>query len=87
MDTQNFKSTFEALNDLNKSVEALKRTVETRKNAFFQQKESYRQNMTQKNDEINHLKDTIAKAFQKVSVCTATIDKVLEDNGSGNNSN
>ena len=87
MDRQNFKLTFEALDALSNGVELLKQTIDARKNALLQQKESYRQNMAQKNNEIEHLKQIIADTVEKVGVCAATIDKVLNDNGSGNNSN
>ena len=87
METENFKLTFEALDALNDSVELLKQTIEARKDAILQQKESYRQNITQKNSEIEYLKQIIAKTIEKVGVCATAIDEVLNDNGSGNNSN
>ena len=87
MDREHFNLTFEALNALNDGIDLLRQTIDARKNALLQQKESYRLNMAQKNDEIEQLKRIIADTAEKVGVCAVKINEVLSDNGSGNNSN
>ena len=87
MEEQQFQQTKEALEQFKESLNVLKNAVEGRKNALFQQKEAYKNNMAAKNEEILRLKNLVASAAEKVSNCVLTIDEVLKENGSGNNSN
>ena len=87
MDTQNFKHTFSALEDLSQSLITLKEAFKIRKNAALQQKEAYRDNMADKNKQIDVYKQTLNVACEKIDEFAKTIDMVLSENGSGNNSN
>ncbi len=87
MEEQQFQQTIEALEQIRESLDVLKNAIEGRKNALFQQKEAYKNNMAAKNEEIMRLKNLVADAAQKVGNCVLTIDEVLKENGSGNNSN
>ena len=80
MTNDDFNLTRNALTDLKKNVQALKEVWDTKK-------ELYRQDMMRKDDDINRLKQTIARAEQKISACVGKVNEVLEDNGSGNNWN
>ena len=75
-----------ALKELSESMENLLRVLNAKKNALLQQKEAYKNNMQNKNAEIEKLQKTIEAAFQTIEASAQKINEVIENNGTSNNS-
>ncbi|MBR2300210.1 MAG: hypothetical protein IJ870_06555 [Alphaproteobacteria bacterium] len=87
MADDNFEKTSAKLDELSRSIEALKAVLEVKKTAVCQQKEAYKGNMAQKNARVDELKSALEMTIQKLDTATRKIDEVISENGSGNNSN
>lgn len=87
MENENFNLTQKALGDLRLGLENLQKNFAVKKNACIQQKQSYKHNLSEKNNEIENLKNTVRSVSEKIGTTLDKIDMVLKENGSGNNSN
>lgn len=87
MNLENLPQTKKALSELDNMLNRLHQSLQNKKNAISQQKQSYKHNMTQKNEQIDVLKETVANTLNKVINVTQKIDMVLKEDGSSNNNN
>lgn len=87
METQKLERTEQAINRLKESVGTLSQIVDEKKAAFAQKKETYKNNMAEKTQQIEALRKALSMAAQKISDSVENIDEVIRENGSGNNSN
>ncbi len=84
---QEFKLSSAAFEELRRSVNALKTAEQSLKGRLFQQREAYKNNMKNKNEEIERLRQIIAEASNNIAGCVSTIEEVLDQNGSSHDSN
>jgi len=68
-------------------LQQLQETLQGKKNALLQQRQSYKHNMAEKTKQIDDLKQTVADTLSKVTGVAQKIDMVLKEDGSGNNNN
>lgn len=87
MDKKKFVNTAAALEEINLAVERLKKSVESKRSALLQQRQSYKQNAAEKNARLAQFRQTAADALIKVENMAQKIDMVLSENGSSNNHN
>ncbi len=87
MNLENLPQTKKALSELDNMLNRLHQSLQNKKNAISQQRQSYKHNMTQKNEQIDVLKETVANTLNKVINATQKIDMVLKEDGSSNNNN
>ena len=87
MNLENLPQTKKALSELDNMLNRLHQSLQNKKNAIGQQRQSYKHNMTQKNEQIDVLKETVANTLNKVINATQKIDMVLKEDGSSNNNN
>ena len=87
MNLENLPQTKKALSELDNMLNRLQQSLQNKKNAISQQRQSYKHNMTQKNEQIDVLKETVANTLNKVINATQKIDMVLKEDGSSNNNN
>ena len=73
--------------DVNGVKELFETTLKNKKNAVAQQRQSYKNNMAQKNEQIENLNKSISQALSKVVSVAQKIDMVLKEDGSSNNNN
>lgn len=87
MDTQKFSRTALVLDEIHKELKNLKQAADNKKFALGQQRQSYKQNMAEKNIRLENLNKTTAAALQQVEKVMVKIDMVLKEDGSSNNNN
>ena len=87
MDIKNLPQTDKALTELTETIKEFQTVIQNKKNALFQQRQSYKYNMAEKTKQIENLKETIASTLNKVTTVANKIDMVLKENGSSNNNN
>ena len=85
MGMEHFEKTAESLERLSESLEKLRAVAQNKKSAVKGQREVYHNNMMQKNEHINRLKQAVAHAAERIGETTRKIDEVIKENGSGNN--
>ena len=85
MDMQNLHQTSIAVADLKQSLSRLRDVLLKKKNAISQQRDAYKANIATKNAEIEHLKQAVTTAAQKINSSIQKIDEVIGENGSSNN--
>ena len=85
MEDQKLEQTTAALGEMKESLNALMRALDAKRNTLAQQKENYKNNVTEKNAEIEKLKQALSMAAQKIEKSALKIDEVIKENGSGNN--
>ena len=87
MDMQKFSQTALVLEEIHNELKNLKQAVDNKKFALGQQRQSYKQNMAEKNLQLENFNKTTAAALQKVETVMEKIDRVLNEDGSSNNNN
>ena len=87
MDIKNLSKTAQCLQELNSVIAEFETTLKNKKNAVAQQRQSYKNNMAQKNEQIENLNKSISQALSKVVSVAQKIDMVLKEDGSSNNNN
>lgn len=87
MDTQKLAQTARVLDEIRNELKNLKHTADNKKNALGQQRQSYKQNMAEKNMRLEDAAKTATAALQQVEKIMANIDMVLNEDGSSNNNN
>ncbi len=87
MDIENLPQTAKALSDFEEVVQKLQVVLQNKKNAVFQQRQSYKHNMSEKVKQIEMLKETVTNTLGKVTNVVQKIDMVLKEDGSSNNNN
>ncbi|MBE6451459.1 MAG: hypothetical protein E7016_05805 [Alphaproteobacteria bacterium] len=87
MELKNLPQSEKALNELESLLQQLQETLQGKKNALLQQRQSYKHNMAEKTKQIDDLKQTVADTLSKVTGVAQKIDMVLKEDGSGNNNN
>jgi len=85
MDKQNLKKTAAAMQMLEDALNHLKQAVEVKKFAVNRQRVAYKQNMTEKNAQLDSLKRAVGAAAAKAEELSNKIDRVLKEDGSSNN--
>ncbi len=85
MDEQKFMQTAHALESLDSVLKSLKQAIEVKKYAVGQQRQSYKQNLAQKNSQLEALKQAASETLLKVGSAVEKIDMVLKEDGSSNN--
>ncbi|MBQ2811387.1 MAG: hypothetical protein IJF12_04370 [Alphaproteobacteria bacterium] len=87
MELKNLPQSEKALNELESLLQQLQETLQGKKNALLQQRQSYKHNMAEKTKQIDDLKQTVADTLSKVTGVAQKIDMVLKEDGSSNNNN
>ena len=87
IDIKNLPQTSKALNNFEEMHKKIQTVLQSKKNAVFQQRQSYKHNMTEKTKQIETLKTTVANTLNKVTSVAQKIDMVLKEDGSSNNNN
>ncbi len=85
MDKQNFRKTVAAMQMLGEALNRLKQAVEVKKFAVNRQRVAYKQNMTEKNAQLDALKRAVVAAATKAEELSDKIDEVLKEDGASNN--
>ncbi len=85
MNMQDFTKTSQSLLQLKACLDRLRDLSVKKKNALTQQRESYKNNIFQKNSEIQHLKEIIKLAAKRIDESAQKINEVIKENGSSNN--
>lgn len=87
MDIENLPQTDKALSNFEEMLKKLQVALQNKKNAVFQQRQSYKHNMAEKTKQIDTLKTTVSNTLNKVTMVAQKIDMVLKEDGSSNNNN
>lgn len=87
MDIKNLSKTMQSLEELNSVLKEFEITLKNKKNAIVQQRQSYKNNMSQKNEQIESLSKNIVQTLSKVTSVAQKIDMVLKEDGSSYNNN
>lgn len=87
MDIKNLSKTMQSLEELNSVLKEFEITLKNKKNAIVQQRQSYKNNMAQKNEQIESLSKNIVQTLNKVTSVAQKIDMVLKEDGSSYNNN
>lgn len=87
MDKQQFIKTRQAVADLQAELKNLKQAAESKKYALTQQRQSYKNNMAERNLRLENLTKAVADMALKTDATIQKIEMVLNEDGSGNNNN
>lgn len=87
MDKQQFIKTRQAVADLQTELKNLRQVAESKKYAITQQRQSYKNNMAEKNSRLENLTKAVADMALKTDATIQKIEMVLNEDGSGNNNN
>lgn len=87
MDMKNLPKTEKAFEALEAALKEFQGALQNKKNALVQQRQSYKHNMSEKNKQIDDLKEVVGSALSKVTTVAQKIDMVLKEDGSSNNNN
>ena len=84
---KNLPKTEKAFEALEAALKDFQGVLQNKKNALLQQRQSYKNNISEKNKQIDDLKEVVGSALSKVTTVAQKIDMVLKEDGSSNNNN
>ncbi len=87
MDMKDLPQTEKAFEALETVLKDFQGVLQNKKNALLQQRQSYKNNMLEKNKQIDDMKAVVAKVLDKTTKVVQTIDMVLKEDDSGNSNN